>query len=130
MFRFEKALYGNPEADLNSLWWDLVEEYQGITRPSGRDAPDYASKIHIAVAPCYYHTYMLGELFASQVHDTVAREVLKAAPGEAIYVGDKAVGEFFKDRVFAPGKSLAWDELTEHITGKRLNAAAFAAAIA
>ncbi|GAQ83278.1 peptidase m3a and m3b thimet/oligopeptidase F [Klebsormidium nitens] len=130
MFRFEKALYGNPDANLNSLWWDLVEEYQGITRPSGRDAPDYASKIHIPVAPCYYHNYMLGELFASQVHDTVAREVQKVVPGEAIYVGDKAIGRFFRDRVFAPGKSLAWDELSEHITGKRLNAAAFAAAIA
>ena len=30
MFRFEKGLYGNPDQDLNRLWWDLVEKYQEI----------------------------------------------------------------------------------------------------
>ena len=28
MFRFEKALYDNPDQNLNDLWWDLVERYQ------------------------------------------------------------------------------------------------------
>ena len=27
MLRFEKELYGNPNQDLNKLWWDLVEKY-------------------------------------------------------------------------------------------------------
>ena len=40
-------MYGNPDQDLNKLWWDLVEKYQEIRRPEGRDAPDYAAKIHI-----------------------------------------------------------------------------------
>ena len=47
-----------------------------IKRPEGRNAPDYASKIHIVGAPAYYHNYMMGELFASQVHHAIAREVL------------------------------------------------------
>jgi peptidyl-dipeptidase A len=25
MFNFEKALYENPDQDLNKLWWDMVE---------------------------------------------------------------------------------------------------------
>ena len=50
MLRFEKAMYADPDRDLETLWWDLVEEYQGLRRPEGRHAPDYASKIHV-VAP-------------------------------------------------------------------------------
>ena len=38
MFRFEKALYENPDQDLNTLWWDLVERYQMVRRPEGRNA--------------------------------------------------------------------------------------------
>ena len=33
MFRFEKALYDNPDQDLNTVWWDLVERYQLVHRP-------------------------------------------------------------------------------------------------
>ena len=39
MFRFEKALYDNPDQDLNTLWWDLVERYQMVHRPEGRKRP-------------------------------------------------------------------------------------------
>lgn len=127
MLRFEKELYDNPGQDLNKLWWDLVEKYQLIKRPEGRNAPDYASKIHIVSAPCYYHNYMMGELFACQVHATIAREELKSSdPANAIYYDNKQVGEFMKKRVFAPGRSLPWNELTKHATGELLNAKAFA----
>ncbi len=127
MLRFEKELYANPNQDLNQLWWDLVEEYQMVKRPDGRAAPDYASKIHIVVAPAYYHNYMMGQLFASQVHHTIAREVLKADPANALYVGHTGVGEFMKKRVFAPGKTMPWNALTKFATGAELNAKAFAA---
>src|SRR5438552_10783496 len=127
MLRFEKALYANPNQDLNQLWWDLVEKYQMVKRPGGRNAPDYASKIHIVVAPAYYHNYMMGQLFASQVHHTIARKVLKTNPDTALYVGHKEVGEFMKKRVFAPGKSIPWNALTKFATGEELNAKAFAA---
>jgi len=127
MLRFEKALYENPDQDLNALWWDLVERYQEIRRPEGRSAPDYASKIHIVSAPAYYHNYMMGELFAAQVHHTIAREVLKGvAPASASYVGNSEVGRFLKERLFGPGRTLSWDELTRHVTGQSLNPKAFA----
>ncbi len=127
MLRFEKSMYENPDQDLNKLWWDLVEKYQMVKRPNGRSAPDYASKIHIVSAPVYYHNYMMGELFASQVHHAIAREVYKNAdPNTVIYVGNKDVGEFMKKKVFEPGKTLSWNELTEHATGEKLKAKAFA----
>lgn len=127
MLRFEKAMYENPDQDLNKLWWDLVEKYQAVRRPEGRDAPDYASKIHIVSAPCYYHNYMMGELFACQVHHAIARQVLKTTPDQASYVGRKEVGDFLKQKVFAPGRTLSWNALTEHATGEKLNPKAFAA---
>jgi peptidyl-dipeptidase A len=128
MLRFEKALYEDPEQDLNTLWWDLVEKYQGLHRPENRDAPDYASKIHLVVAPVYYHNYMLGQLFGCQVHRAIAREVLhdKDAP-HAFYTDNPAVGEFMKVRVFDPGRTMKWNDLTRHATGEPLGAEAFAA---
>jgi peptidyl-dipeptidase A len=127
MLRFEKSMYENPDQDLAKLWWDLVEKYQEVKRPTGRKEPDYASKVHIVVAPVYYHNYMMGELFASQVHHAIAREVYKGAdPNQVIYVGDKAVGEFMKKRVFDPGRTMTWNELTRHATGEDLTPKAFA----
>jgi peptidyl-dipeptidase A len=127
MLRFEKGLYEEPEQDLSQLWWGLVEKYQGLKRPDGRKAPDYASKIHIIVSPVYYHNYMLGQMFACQVHRTVAREVLHADNWpSAFYVNNPGVGRFMRERVFAPGKSLSWNELTRHATAEPLGAQAFA----
>src|SRR5262249_32026943 len=89
MFRFEKALYDDPDQDLDTLWWDLVERYQMVHRPEGRHAPDYASKIHIVSAPAYYHNYLMGELFADQVLHAIARDVLHAVdPAKASFVGN------------------------------------------
>jgi len=130
MFRFEKELYDNPEQDLNGIWWDLVEKYQQVRRPEGRSAADYGSKIHIVSAPVYYHNYLMGELFAVQVLHAIARDVLNGVdPAQASFVGNKAVGDFLKARVFAPGHSLDWNSLTRHATGQALNAKAFAAEI-
>lgn len=128
MLRFEKGLYENPDQDLSRLWWDLVEKYQEVKRPAGRKAPDYASKIHIVSAPVYYHNYQMGQLFASQVHHAIARDVYKGGdPDTVVYAGNREVGEFMKKRVFEPGRTLPWNELTKHATSQPLNAAAFAA---
>jgi len=127
MVRFEVELYDDPDQDLNQLWWELVAKYQMVRRPEGRDAPDYAAKIHIVVAPAYYHNYLMGQLFASQVHHAVAREVLKTDPGKALYNGRKEVGDFLKTKIFAPGRTLPWNALAKHATGEELNARAFAA---
>lgn len=128
MFRFEKEMYANPEQDLNTLWWDLVEKYQGLHRPEGRSAPDFASKIHVVSAPCYYHNYMLGELFACQTHAALVAAILKPEqdPRKAIYVNDRRAGAWLKEKVFAPGKTLPWNELTRFATGAPLSPRAFA----
>ena len=126
MLRFEKGMYENPKQDLNKLWWELVEQYQQVKKPKGRNAPDYAAKIHICSAPVYYHNYMMGQLFASQVHHALSKEVFNADPKTVIYIGEKKVGEFMKKKVFEPGRTKTWKELTKFATGEDLNPKAFA----
>ncbi|MGH9362485.1 MAG: M2 family metallopeptidase, partial [Thermoanaerobaculia bacterium] len=74
MMRFERALYADPEQDLQRLWWDLVERYQGLRRTPGEGRCDWAAKIHLTTNPVYYHNYMLGEMMASQLQRMLARE--------------------------------------------------------
>jgi peptidyl-dipeptidase A len=127
MLRFEKSMYENPDQDLNKLWWDLVEKYQEVKRPAGRNAPDYGSKIHICSAPVYYHNYMMGQLFASQVHHAICWALYdNADPGTVLYVGDKRVGDFMKKHVFEPARTVDWRGLTKIATGEELSPKAFA----
>jgi len=75
MTHFERELYADPDADLDAIWWSLVNRYQLLTPPDGRRAPDWAAKIHIACAPVYYHTYLYGHLVAAQLRAAIRREV-------------------------------------------------------
>jgi peptidyl-dipeptidase A len=127
MMNFERQLYADPRQDLNKLWWDLKERYQLVQRPAGRDAPDWAAKIHIAVWPAYYHNYLLGELMASQLLDALARDVVPAEePNQLDLTGKPEVGAWLKARLFEPGASLRWDELLIQATGETLNPKYFA----
>jgi peptidyl-dipeptidase A len=124
MFRFERELYRDPDGDLNRIWWDLVERYQLIRRPEGRDEPDWAAKIHIVSSPVYYHNYMLGEMIASQLHHYVLTGIDGDVPARGIY-GNLAVGEFFRDKVYRPGNTDPWMEHIEKVTGEPLQAKYF-----
>ncbi|MCP4453983.1 MAG: peptidase M3 [Planctomycetes bacterium] len=126
MYNFEKALYADPDQDLNTVWWDTVEKYQLVKRPEGRDKPDWAAKIHFAIAPCYYHNYMLGELLASQLHHKIVFDVLGLESDKDVsYVSRPEVGTFFKDTVFGPGAVYPWNEMIKRATGEPLTARYF-----
>lgn len=121
MYRFEKALYADPDQDLNDLWWDLVEKYQLVPRPAGATDAGWASKLHFVVAPCYYHNYMLGELLASQMHHHIVSEILNLDSDKGLsYVGDERVGRYLRDKVFGPGALYPWNEMIARATGEPL----------
>jgi peptidyl-dipeptidase A len=122
MYRFEESMYDDPSQDLNQLWWDMVEKYQMIKKPEGRNMPDWATKIHIALYPCYYHNYLLGELLASQWHAYILNNITD----NESFVGDKAVGDYLKDKVFKPGSRYYWNDLIERSTGEKLTAKYYA----
>ncbi len=126
MFRFEQALYQDPDQDLNSLWWELVEKYQLVRKPAGRNAPDWAAKIHFTIAPVYYHNYMLGELLASQFHNYLVTQVLKFKPNQPVsYVNRPVIGEYLRRFVFFLGARYPWNEMVVRTTGAPLSPSYF-----
>jgi peptidyl-dipeptidase A len=127
MYRFEKSMYAEPDQDLNKLWWDLAEQYQLLKRPEGRNEPDWATKIHIASSPCYYHNYLLGELLASQLYYYIVGNVLKSDDFRyQSFTGKPEVGTYLKEHVFMPGTKWYWDEMIEKATGEKLTARYYA----
>jgi len=122
MYRFEKAMYENPDQNLNQVWWDIVEKYQMVKMPEGRDMPDWATKIHVALYPCYYHNYLLGELLASQLYAHIESNVMTGTS----LAGDKAVGDYFRNNVFMPGARYQWNDMIEKATGEKLTAKYYA----
>ncbi len=127
MLRFERSMYANPDQDLSKLWWDLKKEYQLLTPPDDARLPGYAAKAHVLMWPVYYHGYMMGDLFYSQVHAYVAREILNGQnPQRTSFAGRKEVGEYLKGKVFSPGNKWSWNELTRRATGEQLTAKYFA----
>ena len=120
---FERAFYTDPGQDLNRLWWDLEERYQQVPRPEGRDAPDWASKVHVATAPVYYHKYLLGRMFAAQLTDRVDRRF------GGWWHGRQRSGGYVRSELFAPGATYPWSELVKRVTGRPLGVDALAAAV-
>ncbi|TRZ76527.1 MAG: peptidase M3 [Bacteroidetes bacterium] len=121
MYRFEKSMYENPDQDLNKLWWDLAEKYQLLKRPEGRNEPDWATKIHIASYPCYYHNYLLGELLASQLYYHIVGTILKSDDYKfQSFTGKKEVGDYLKKNIFLPGSKYYWNDMIEKATGEKL----------
>jgi peptidyl-dipeptidase A len=126
MYRFEKALYEDPDRDdLNDLWWDLVEGLQTVGRPPGREeAPDWAAKVHLSVAPVYYHNYLLGHLFAAQL-----RSYLETRVSGGPFFADEMAGRYLQEAVFGPGARNAWGETVLGATGERLGPEHFVASL-
>ena len=124
MVHFERALYRDPTADLDGLWWDLVERFQLVSRPRDRRAPDWAAKVHIASAPVYYQNYLLGEMLATQLRNAIERDL------DADLIGAPAVGAWLEERFFAPGAFMRWEELIRASTGRELSPEDFAAGLA
>lgn len=122
IYKFEKGLFENPDRNLNEFWWGLVEKYQGLKKPDGRDEPDWAAKIHIALYPVYYQNYMLGELLASQLYYYIKNKVVKDNSDEMIsFAHEKSAGEYLKNLFFSYGALYRWDKLIKSSTGEELN---------
>lgn len=120
MTAFESELYRNPKQDLNQLWWGYVEKYQKMTPPKNRQGKsDWAAKYHIGLAPVYYFSYLLGEMFASFIQETVANQT-----GSSDLATPEA-GALLNQKLFYPGNRMSWDKLVEHVTGAPLRPSAW-----
>ncbi|MGM9998283.1 MAG: M2 family metallopeptidase [Candidatus Bruticola sp.] len=127
MLHFEKEMYANPDQDLNKLWWDLKAKYQLQAPPVSMSGQDYGAKMHIVGAPVYYHNYMMGDLFASQLYNYMAKNVIgQDNPlGTSLY-GEPKAGNYLREKVFAVGNRTNWQEMCKEATGEPLSPRAFA----
>jgi peptidyl-dipeptidase A len=121
--QFERHFYADPEQDLNRLWWELEERYQAIPRPEGRDAPDWAAKIHVAVAPVYYHKYLYGRLFSAQLTRKLDIDF------GGWWEGRPDSGDYIRRELFQPGATFTWSRTVERVTGEALGVEALAEAV-
>ena len=98
-----------------------------LKKPHNRDMPDWATKIHIALYPCYYHNYQLGELLASQIHYYIVDNITKSGDYKnECYIGNPAIGKWMSDNIFKIGMKLEWNEMIEKATGEKLTAKYYA----
>ncbi len=125
MCHFERALYLNPDRDLNTLWWDLVERYQSVKRPDAPGGFEWAAKIHLGIAPVYYHNYLMGAMMAAQLRDYLMKHI--AGGSEERYVSDPRIGQFLIEKAFKPGALRDWRGWLRHATAQDLSAEAYIA---
>lgn len=128
MTHFEHALYEEelPAGKLNAKWWEYVQTLQGIDPPAGARGEEYcdaASKTHINDDPAQYYDYAMGTLIVYQVHDYIARKILKQDPRNCNYYGRKDVGEYLSS-LLKLGATRDWRQVIQDYTGEPLSARA------
>ena len=130
MTHFERDFYSGKISDqaLNAAWWAVVGQYQGIAPPGERAETlcDAATKTHINDDPAQYYDYALGTVIKFQLHDHIAREILKQDPRECNYYGEKRVGDFLRG-ILALGATRDWNLVLREATGEGLSARAMVA---
>ena len=106
--------------ELNSSWWDLRREYQGITSPVQRtpDAFDPGAKYHIP-GNTPYTRYYLARIMQYQFHEALCKKIGFQGPlHECSIYNSKVAGESLRN-MLSLGQSLPWQDAFEEITGTR-----------
>ena len=108
------------ESNLNSSWWSLREEYQGINTSYERSENyfDPGAKYHIP-GNTPYTRYYLASIMQFQFHEALCNLInYDGYLHECSIYGNKEAG----DRIIstmAMGQSLPWQEAFENLTGSR-----------
>lgn len=127
MSHFEKEMYTDklPANRFNSEWWALARRYQGIVPPTprGEEYCDAATKTHINDDPAQYYDYALSYALLYQLHNHIAKNILKQDPRATNYWGRKDVGDFIKG-ILVQGAAKDWRQVLKETTGDELNARA------
>lgn len=127
MTRFEHDLYEKklPVDQFNQRWWELVARYQGIEPPAprGEQYCDACTKTHIIDDPAQYYDYALAYLIRYQLHDYIARNILKQDPHNCNYYGNKEVGKWLWD-ILALGATRDWRQVIREKTGEDISSRA------
>jgi peptidyl-dipeptidase A len=124
MTHWEADFYakGLPDDQLNARWWLYVRDFQGVEPPAprGEEFCDPATKTHINDTPAYYYSYAIATVFKFQLHDHIARKILKQPPQACNYADNKEVGAFLKG-IMEKGATEDWRKVLKDATGEELS---------
>jgi peptidyl-dipeptidase A len=125
MSRFEYELYEKnlPSSEWQKRWWELVAEYQHMAPPADRSDEklcDACTKTHINDDPAGYYDYAIATVIKFQLHEHIARKILKQDPRNCNYFGNKAVGDYLKG-ILEKGATEDWRKVLKDATGEELS---------
>jgi peptidyl-dipeptidase A len=130
MTHWEADLYANRLApdQWNARWWRYVRDFQGVEPPGERTESfcDAATKTHINDTPAYYYSYAVATVMKFQLHDYIARKILRQPPQQCNYAGNREVGAFLM-KMMAQGGTEDWRKLLRETTGEDLSTRAMMA---
>ena len=124
MAHWEADIYANnlsPD-QWNGRWWQYVRDFQGVEPPSprGEEFCDAASKTHVNDNPCYYPAYAFATVFKFQLHEHIARKILKQPPQNCNYANSKEAGAFLR-QIMEKGATEDWRKVLRDATGENLS---------
>lgn len=111
---FEKELYENPDQDLAGLWWDLGEKYKQTPKPDDTSLNGWAEVIHFTGYPAYLQNYLLAEIVACQLFNTIEKE-------NGSVIGNPKTAEFLNKELFVRGATIGEKDLLIEVTGEEMN---------
>jgi len=124
MTHWEADVYSKnlPPDQWNARWWKYVREMQGVEPPTerGEEWCDAATKTHINDNPAYYYSYAIATVFKFQLHDHIARKILKQDPRSCSYADSKEAGVFLRG-VMEKGGTEDWRKVLRDATGEDLS---------
>ncbi|MDQ6765580.1 MAG: M2 family metallopeptidase [Verrucomicrobiota bacterium] len=124
MTHWEADFYAKnlPVEQMNARWWQYVRDIQGVEPPGerGENFCDAATKTHINDTPAYYYSYAIATVFKFQLHDYIARKILKQPPQACNYADNKEVGAFLK-KIMEKGATEDWRKVLKEATGEDLS---------
>ncbi|MBI3415138.1 MAG: M2 family metallopeptidase [Verrucomicrobia bacterium] len=106
----------------NARWWDYVKKFQGVEPPSerGEEFCDAATKTHINDNPAYYYSYAIATVLKFQIHEHIARKILKQPPQRCNYANSRETGDFLRG-IMKLGGTEDWRKVLRDATGEELS---------
>ena len=100
-------------------------ESQGIAVPSAARLSDPSlcdacTKTHIIDDPAGYYDYALATVIKYQLHEHIAKNILKQDPRACDYYGNKEVGAYLQG-ILAKGATEDWRKVLKDATGEDLS---------
>ncbi|MCC6538078.1 MAG: M2 family metallopeptidase [Bryobacterales bacterium] len=127
MTHFEHDLYEKnlPPNQFNARWWEAAAKYQKIAPPAprGEEFCDACTKTHIIDDSAQYYDYAMAFLIKYQLHDHIARKILRQDPHSCNYYGNKEVGKWLTE-ILSLGATRDWRAVIKDKTGEEISSRA------